>query len=83
MNDCFMFVFQMPLRSKSIKKYQVSNNGCNAGYGIYFPNKELKNIGKAFTIEPITNQRAVKLLKQKPSNLINIYMFVTNEAIYI
>lgn len=28
------------------------------GYGIYFPNKELPNISRKFTHEPITNQRA-------------------------
>jgi ribonuclease HI len=28
------------------------------GYGVYFPGKELKNIAGAFTIEPITNNRA-------------------------
>jgi ribonuclease HI len=29
-----------------------------AGYGIYFPNKEVENISKKFKIKPITNQRA-------------------------
>jgi ribonuclease HI len=28
------------------------------GYGVYFPGKEVKNIAGAFTIEPITNNRA-------------------------
>lgn len=30
--------------------------GC--GYGVYFPNKELRNISRKFTKEPLTNQRA-------------------------
>lgn len=29
-----------------------------AGYGVYFPNKEIENISKPFLHEPITNQRA-------------------------
>jgi ribonuclease HI len=33
-------------------------NIVNCGYGIYFPNNELKNISKKFMIEPITNNRA-------------------------
>lgn len=33
-------------------------NGDVCGYGVYFPGKELKNIAGAFTIEPITNNRA-------------------------
>lgn len=28
------------------------------GYGVYFPNKELKNISKPFTVGELTNQRA-------------------------
>jgi len=29
-----------------------------AGYGIYFPNGELENIGRPFKLKPFTNQRA-------------------------
>ena len=29
-----------------------------SGYGIYFPNKELSNVSGAFTLEPLTNNRA-------------------------
>mgnify|MGYP001143824857 FL=1 len=32
--------------------------GEKSGYGIYFPNGELKNIGRPFTHKPLTNQRA-------------------------
>ena len=28
------------------------------GYGIYFPNKELKNVSAPFTLKPLTNNRA-------------------------
>lgn len=28
------------------------------GYGVYFPNKEYKNISRRFKIEPLSNQRA-------------------------
>ena len=34
------------------KKY----NYC--GYGVYFPNNEIKSYGHEFTIQPLTNQRA-------------------------
>lgn len=33
-----------------------SGNLC--GYGVYFPNGEIKNISKKFKLEPLTNQRA-------------------------
>jgi ribonuclease HI len=38
-----------------------TNNGsknAKAGYGILYPNKELKPISKPFLMQPITNQRA-------------------------
>lgn len=38
-----------------------SENGkanAKCGYGVYFPNKELENISKPFTMSPLTNQRA-------------------------
>jgi ribonuclease HI len=34
------------------------STGDVCGYGVYFPGRELKNIAGAFTIEPITNNRA-------------------------
>ena len=34
-----------------------TSNKILCGYGVYFPNNELKNISKKFTIEPLTNQR--------------------------
>lgn len=34
------------------------NKQPQCGYGIYFPNKELKNISRRFIREPLTNQRA-------------------------
>lgn len=34
------------------------NGEKKSGYGIYFPNKELKNISRPFTHKPLTNQRA-------------------------
>jgi len=35
-----------------------TKQGIKCGYGIYFPNKELSNVSKKFTLEPITNNRA-------------------------
>lgn len=38
-----------------------TNNGkinAKAGFGVHFPNKELKDISKPFTLAPITNQRS-------------------------
>lgn len=34
------------------------HNGYICGYGIHFPNKELPDISRHFTHEPLTNQRA-------------------------
>ena len=36
--------------------YKKSTNAC--GYGIHFPNGEIKDIGRAFRRKPLTNQRA-------------------------
>jgi ribonuclease HI len=35
---------------------EAGGNVC--GFGVYFPNKEVNNMAGAFTIEPITNNRA-------------------------
>lgn len=35
-----------------------THDGPQCGYGVYFPNGELKNISKPFTKAPLTNQRA-------------------------
>ncbi len=42
------------------------------GYGIYFPNGEYKNIGRKFTHEPITNNRAELYALQKTILICNI-----------
>jgi ribonuclease HI len=39
----------------SFKKMSI---GVACGYGVYFPNNELPNIGRAFKHTPLTNQRA-------------------------
>lgn len=39
----------------SLKKTKLGNS---SGYGIYFPNRELKNVAAPFTIGEITNNRA-------------------------
>lgn len=58
------------------------NKKPQCGYGIYFPNKELKHISRRFTREPLTNQRAelyaiYKAIKRIEKNLtfnqIHIY----------
>lgn len=54
-----------------------------AGYGIYFPNKEFKNISKPFVHKPITNQRAelyaiykaLKIITQNDIQFDNIYVY--------
>jgi ribonuclease HI len=59
-----------------------TKQGIICGYGIYFPNNELPNVSKKFTLEPITNNRAelyaiYQAIKRITNNLkfdiINIY----------
>lgn len=38
--------------------FMKTKEGQKCGYGVYFPNKEIKNISKKFTKVPLTNQRA-------------------------
>jgi ribonuclease HI len=38
--------------------YKKTKQGIKCGYGVYFPNNEYKSIGRKFTHEPITNNRA-------------------------
>jgi ribonuclease HI len=38
--------------------YIKKNSTIKCGYGIYFPNGEYKSVGRKFTHEPITNNRA-------------------------
>ncbi len=55
------------------------------GYGIYFPNKEYKNIGRKFTHEPITNNRAELYAIIKSITICNILlkkMTIKNVNIY-
>ena len=57
----------------------------NCGYGIYFPNKEYKQISRNFAHEPITNNRAelYAILKSITiSNIINKKNKVSNINIY-
>jgi ribonuclease HI len=65
---------------KKAVKYTVKKELC--GYGVYFPNGELPNIGKPFVYKPLTNQRAelyaiykaLKLITKKLKfNKITIY----------
>ena len=62
--------------------FRKTKQGIKCGYGIYYPNTELPNVSKKFTIEPITNNRAelyaiYKAIKQITQNVkfdvINIY----------
>jgi ribonuclease HI len=59
-----------------------TSNGTYCGYGIYFPNKELKNVAAPFTIGEITNNRAelhailqtiIRIKKVFTFDKINIY----------
>jgi ribonuclease HI len=63
----------------SLKK---TPNGDICGYGIYFPNNELKNVAAPFIHKPITNNRAelhailqaiIRVTKNFSFDLINIY----------
>lgn len=38
--------------------FRREKSGDVCGFGIYFPDKELKNIASPFTLEPLTNNRA-------------------------
>jgi ribonuclease HI len=51
-----------------------SNNKKFGGYGIYFPNKELRSYGKRLIYKPITNQRA---------ELMAIYSSLKVSKVYI
>ena len=59
-----------------------TKNGDICGYGIYFPNGELKNVSAPFTIGKISNNRAelhaiyqaiLRVIKNYTFNEINIY----------
>jgi ribonuclease HI len=58
----------------------------SCGYGIHFPNNEFQDIGKAFTKEPLTNQRAelyaiykaIKIITTHDKNL-NILLYTDSE----
>jgi len=63
----------------SLKK---TPHGNTCGYGIYFPNRELKNVAHPFILKPITNNRAelhaihqaiLRVIKHYHFDLINIY----------
>jgi len=63
----------------SLKK---TPKGDICGYGIYFPNRELKNVSAPFIHAPITNNRAelhailqaiIRVVKNYKFDLINIY----------
>lgn len=76
---------------KDIKDIVVYTDGScmkhkKCGYGIYFPNKELKNMSRSFTKEPFTNQRAELYAIYKALNKItkklkfkNIYVYSDSE----
>lgn len=48
-----------------------NNNVIYCGYGIYFPNNEIKNVGRKFKYNPLTNQRAELYAIYKCLKLIN------------
>lgn len=59
-----------------------TKNGIKCGYGIYFPNKEVKNVSSSFTYGEITNNRAElyaiyrtikKVIKEYTFDILNIY----------
>lgn len=52
------------------------------GYGIYFPNKEIQNISRKFTHEPITNQRSELYAIYVALILINKSLDSKNVTIY-
>lgn len=63
----------------SLKK---TKNGTICGYGIYFPNKELKNVAAPFNDGKLTNNRAelhairqaiLRVIKKFTFDVINIY----------
>ena len=62
----------------SLKKTALGNS---CGYGIYFPNRELKNVAAPFTIEPITNNRAE--LHAIHQALLRIHKHITFDKINI
>lgn len=53
-----------------------TKNGIKCGYGIYFPNKEMKNISSAFTYGELTNNRAeLYAIYRAIKKVIKVYSF--------
>ena len=52
------------------------------GYGIHYPNGELKDVGEKFTIEPLTNQRAELYAIYKALSDISTYKKTININLY-
>ena len=57
-------------------------NGNLCGYGIHFPNEEFKDISKAFTKEPKTNQRAELYAIYKAIKIVSKYDNTLDIKIY-
>lgn len=65
--------------------YKKKGKTILCGYGIYFPNKEYKNISRKFSHEPITNNRAELYAILKSiiiANIINKTKRVNSISIY-
>jgi len=69
----------------SFKK--LTKNTALCGYGVYFPNNEIKNIAKPFVKKPLTNQRAelyaiyksLKQIKKKKIKYDEIIIYTDSE----
>lgn len=62
--------------------YTKKGSNIYCGYGIYFPNLEYKSIGRKFTHEPITNNRAelYAILKSIVlANIVNLERIENNQ----
>lgn len=62
--------------------FKDKNDKGYAGYGIYFPNNEIKSVSRPFLLEPITSQRAelyaiyvaiIKIVTELEYNNITVY----------
>lgn len=65
--------------------YIKKGNKIYCGYGIYFPNNEYKSVGRKFTHEPITNNRAELYAIYKSlifANIINKTKQISQVNIY-
>ena len=67
--------------------FRKEKTGDVCGYGIFFPNKELKNLAGAFTLKPLTNNRAelyaiLRAIRNIEKNIIFNKIIINTDSEY-